>query len=79
MGKSVSFKGMTTENGGGGHSHSKDTTKIDPMLWGRPGHLNEDEADTYVSCCPTETRVARRLWSGPLLCTEWARRLQIQS
>jgi hypothetical protein len=23
--------------------------KLDPMLWGQPGHLTEDEADVYVS------------------------------
>ena len=52
MGKSVSFKGMPPENGSSPekrHSHVKDMTKIDPMLWGRPGHLTEHEAETYVS------------------------------
>ena len=45
MGKHVSFP-----NGGGASSPSKSgKEKIDPMLWGRPGHLSEEEADTYVS------------------------------
>ena len=45
-GKHVSFP----NNGGGSSSPSKSgKDKIDPMLWGRPGHLSEAEADTYVS------------------------------
>lgn len=61
MGKNVSFKGIApvAENGGSGSprkTHSKDTTKIDPMLWGRPGHLSEGEAETYVSFCVCVSR-----------------------
>jgi hypothetical protein len=56
MGKSVSFKGISQE----GHSANRPSTassssaangkdKIDPMLWGRPGHLTDAEAETFVS------------------------------
>ena len=61
-GKSVSFKGVPpeseTSNGGsqrGSMSPKKRKSKlkldmkIDPMLWGVPGHLTEEEADVYVS------------------------------
>jgi hypothetical protein len=50
MGKSVSFKGIAKDGTAvspSNHSHNKD--KIDPMLWGRPGHLSDEEADIYVS------------------------------
>jgi hypothetical protein len=51
MGKSVSFKGIGSDGQAAtpathNHHHSKD--KIDPMLWGRPGHLSEEEADIYM-------------------------------
>ena len=61
MGKSVSFKGLPAEeekpNGDaapprsprGRKSKAKVDVKIDPMLWGQPGHLTEQEAETYVS------------------------------
>jgi hypothetical protein len=59
MGKSVSFKGMPpaeeAENGKAPPSpkrkskSGKDSTKLDPMLWGQPGHLTEAETDVYVS------------------------------
>jgi hypothetical protein len=60
MGKSVSFKGITPpeENGNGKDPLSPKAQKrkskvkagiVDPMLWGQPGHLTEDEADVYVS------------------------------
>lgn len=57
MGKSVSFKGISQE----GHAANRPSTasssssaangkdKIDPMLWGRPGHLTDVEAETFVS------------------------------
>jgi hypothetical protein len=53
MGKSVSFKGIAPDGDTtapmqkAAHGASKD--KIDPMLWGRPGHLSEQEADVFVS------------------------------
>ena len=56
MGKSVSFKGIGSDGQAvtPATPHGKD--KIDPMLWGRPGHLSDEEADIYVSlvsafCC----------------------------
>jgi hypothetical protein len=56
MGKSVSFKGMPlaeeAENGKAATSPRRKTkvgAKLDPMLWGQPGHLTEDETDIYVS------------------------------
>lgn len=65
MGKSVSFKGISpgAENGENGENgdapasprkprKSKvkaDVPKIDPMLWGQPGHLSEEDVDVYVS------------------------------
>ena len=61
-GKHVSFKGMKDlppegeENGGKAppspkkrKSKAKLDMKLDPMLWGVPGHLTEEEADVYVS------------------------------
>jgi hypothetical protein len=48
MGKNVSFRDANGDVGSTPtKSHNKD--KIDPMLWGRPGHLSDEEADTYVS------------------------------
>mmetsp|Transcript_10782 Transcript_10782/g.16960 ORF Transcript_10782/g.16960 Transcript_10782/m.16960 type:complete len:452 (-) Transcript_10782:155-1510(-) len=60
MGKSVSFKGIPAEteetNGSDGKTLSprqrrkskvKVDVKIDPMLWGQPGHLTDEEADVY--------------------------------
>ena len=49
MGKSVSFKGIGSDGQAvtPATPHGKD--KIDPMLWGRPGHLSDEEADIYVS------------------------------
>ena len=59
MGKSVSFKGMPpseeAETTAGKvassprKSKSKVGNKLDPMLWGQPGHLTEEETDVYVS------------------------------
>jgi hypothetical protein len=64
MGKSVSFKGISAgaENGENGENgdappsprkrKSKvkaDVPKLDPMLWGQPGHLSEEDVDVYVS------------------------------
>lgn len=57
MGKNVSFKGVnnisegeaTTLPANGKNADSKE--KIDPMLWGRPGHLTEEETEIYVSSC----------------------------
>lgn len=62
MGKSVSFKGIAPEdldvgqeNGASEKGKRRRSSlkaadlKIDPMLWGQPGHLTEEEADTYVS------------------------------
>jgi hypothetical protein len=50
MGKSVSFKGVS-QNGEASTrpSSSSSKEKIDPMLWGRPGHLTDEEAETFVS------------------------------
>jgi hypothetical protein len=60
-GKSVSFKGIPAETETNGTSHAplsprqkrkskvKLDIKLDPMLWGQPGHLTEEEADVYVS------------------------------
>jgi len=49
-GKHVSFPNNNGGGGGGsGSSPSKSgKNKIDPMLWGRPGHLSEEEANTYM-------------------------------
>ena len=53
MGKSVSFKGIAKDGSTtapmqkAAHGAPKD--KIDPMLWGRPGHLSEAEVDVFVS------------------------------
>ena len=33
----------------GRRSSVRDLGKADPLLWGLPGHLTEEEADTYVS------------------------------
>lgn len=55
MGKSVSFKGFnadgssTTVTSPEVQQYHQTKAKIDPMLWGRPGHLSEEEAETYVS------------------------------
>jgi hypothetical protein len=60
MGKSVSFKGMPpAEEAENGKSPSpsprrkskvdKDSAKLDPMLWGQPGHLTDEQTDVYVS------------------------------
>ena len=62
MGKSVSFKGIAPEDLDGGQENGAPEKskrrrssmkaadmKIDPMLWGQPGHLTEEEADVYVS------------------------------
>jgi hypothetical protein len=61
MGKSVSFKGIPPEDLSDGANGDKQKRrrssvkaaekdiKIDPMLWGQPGHLTDTEADTYVS------------------------------
>ncbi len=64
MGKQVSFKGMS-ENG---TTHVEDATssprrrkskvdsaKIDPMLWGRPGHLTEEDCQIFVSSLEQST------------------------
>jgi hypothetical protein len=48
MGKNVSFKGIGNANGGVVSSPSHSKEKIDPMLWGRPGHLSDEEAETFV-------------------------------
>jgi hypothetical protein len=69
-GKSVSFKGIpaeTEENGTGDaplsprqrrKSKVKMDLKLDPMLWGQPGHLTEEEADIYVSGHVVTTRLS---------------------
>lgn len=63
MGKQVSFKGIKEPeaeipNGNAlkapksptkRKSKAKVDMKIDPMLWGQPGHLTDAEADVYVS------------------------------
>jgi hypothetical protein len=49
MGKSVSFKGIGKDGQAATPSTHHNKEKIDPMLWGRPGHLSEEEADIYVS------------------------------
>ena len=62
MGKQVSFKGIAAEGENGGAEASSDApasprrrkskieaAKLDPMLWGRPGHLTEDEVEVFVS------------------------------
>jgi len=55
MGKSVSFKGAINQDGtttvtspAGSKQRHDHKEKIDPMLWGRPGHLSEEEADIYM-------------------------------
>lgn len=63
MGKQVAFKGVG-ENGSTGADDAPpsprrrkpkvDAAKIDPMLWGRPGHLTESDYQVFVS--------ARRGW-----------------
>jgi hypothetical protein len=81
MGKQVSFKGMS-ENG---TIHVEDATssprrrkskvdaaKIDPMLWGRPGHLTEEDCQIFVSSLEqsTEEKEAndeRRICSGGIV------------
>jgi hypothetical protein len=52
MGKSVSFKGIGKDGQAATPSTHHNKEKIDPMLWGRPGHLSEEEADIYVSLVP---------------------------
>jgi hypothetical protein len=59
MGKTVSFKGISKEGEAISPSAAATTTtrhtttaskeKMDPMLWGRPGHLTDAEAETFVS------------------------------
>jgi hypothetical protein len=72
MGKQVSFKGITPpeEEATNGDAHAvpsspkgrkskvKLDTKLDPMLWGQPGHLTEGEVEVYVS------RVLVNNWAG---------------
>ena len=48
-GKHVSFPNNGAGGGGSSSPSKSGKDKIDPMLWGRPGHLSEAEADTYVS------------------------------
>jgi hypothetical protein len=59
MGKQVAFKGVG-ENGGTTSADDApssprrrkpkvDAAKIDPMLWGRPGHLTESDYQVFVS------------------------------
>ncbi|KAL3931125.1 MAG: hypothetical protein SGARI_004284 [Bacillariaceae sp.] len=58
MGKSVSFKGISKDGSTtapmqkASHGASKD--KIDPMLWGRPGHVIECDtcSDLILPSCP---------------------------
>ncbi len=61
MGKQVSFKGLATEGEDGavasGEAPSSprrrkskvEVAKLDPMLWGRPGHLTDSEVEVFVS------------------------------
>lgn len=58
MGKQVSFKGLengeTVEGEGALASPRRrkskiEASKLDPMLWGRPGHLSEEEVEIFVS------------------------------
>jgi hypothetical protein len=77
MGKSVSFKGIAPpeENGNGKEptlspkQRRKSKVKagiVDPMLWGQPGHLTEDEVDVYVSLSLTVEELLRmdaRFWA----------------
>lgn len=60
MGKQVSFKGLPAEGENGKAADEAppsprkrkskiEASKLDPMLWGRPGHLSEEEAEIFVS------------------------------
>ena len=61
MGKQVSFKGLAVDGDNGASTDltssprrrkSKiEAAKLDPMLWGRPGHLTDDEVEVFVSRC----------------------------
>jgi len=48
----------------GDDSKGADKIKDDPMLWGVPGHLTKEEAETYVSCCRIVN--GHLLWSWTL-------------
>jgi hypothetical protein len=69
MGKSVSFKGInndgeavtpatttTTSTSSSATTRPSVTSKekMNPMLWGRPGHLTEEEVETFVSSIVTK-------------------------
>jgi hypothetical protein len=60
MGKQVSFKGLPVEAAAAPAAleapasprkrKSKiEVAKLDPMLWGRPGHLSDEECEIFVS------------------------------
>ena len=63
MGKQVSFKGLPVGSVDGENGATKEeapvsprrrksmveSAKLDPMLWGRPGHLSEEEVEIFVS------------------------------
>lgn len=59
MGKQVSFKGLAVDSDNGADASTDapasprrrkskiEAAKLDPMLWGRPGHLTEDEVEVF--------------------------------
>ena len=61
MGKNVSFKGLSAADAAEAFAtdvnkppispkgRKKSIVKLNPLVWGQPGHLTEEEADTYVS------------------------------
>lgn len=47
VGKEVSIEGIGAN--GSTTTQSRKSMAVNPLLWGRPGHLSEDEADIFVS------------------------------